>query len=89
MRKTDITLNDLKQVITGMCPIRIFINNILVWDDDDVDLTNMHSYQEALDAIAKNEKKFENIFLDPRYVLNINFEIVEHHHSIVRVATLQ
>ena len=88
MRETELTLFDLKQVITEMHPIKVFVNNILVWDDD-VDLTNMTSYAEAVEAIAENKKKYEDIFSKPNYVLAVNFEIVDYHHSIVRVTTFK
>ena len=88
MRETELTLFNLKRVITEMHPIKVFVNNILVWDDD-VDLTNMTSYTEAIEAMAKNEEKYNNIFSNPNYVLAVNFQIVDYHHSIVRVTTLK
>ena len=31
---TEVTIRDYAQVITEMCPIKLFLNDTLVWDDD-------------------------------------------------------
>jgi len=47
MKDSDLSLRDLKDDIDRMCPIRLYINDELVWDDfkDDIKILN-----DALDS---------------------------------------
>ena len=47
MRESELSLKDLKENIINMCPVRLYINDQLIWDDftDDVKICD-----EALDS---------------------------------------
>lgn len=45
--ESELTLKDLKENIDEMCPIRLYINDQLIWDDFTDDLA---IYDEALDS---------------------------------------
>jgi hypothetical protein len=47
MRESELSLRDLKDDIDRMCPVRLYINDKLIWDDfkDDIKVFN-----DALDS---------------------------------------
>lgn len=47
MRESELSLRDLKDDIDRMCPVRLYINDKLIWDDfkDDIKIFN-----DALDS---------------------------------------
>ncbi len=67
--ESNLTLRDLKENIDSMCPVRLYIDNQLIWDDfadDDIKI-----YDEALDS--------------DKIVACIVYEIADWHHSVVKV----
>lgn len=65
----ELTLDQLKEVITALCPIKVIING-RVWWDDDYDSINVY------DAIFTFKKYI---------VKEIKFKVVAHHHTIVKI----
>lgn len=68
---SSIMIKDIDSVIEAMCPVKIYINESLAWDDD---VDNLDIYDDILTK--------EDI------IINIYFEIVQFHHSIVYITTL-
>ena len=82
---SELTIRDLKMVITEMCPIKIVVDGVTVWDDN-VDLTNLSG--DAIEAsLGKNEEKYWDVVSSSKIVTNISFEIVSYHHSFVNITT--
>ena len=82
---SELTIRDLKMVITEMCPIKIVVDGVTVWDDN-VDLTNL-SDLEAARCLCKNKEKYWDVVSSSKIVTNISFEIVSYHHSFVNITT--
>lgn len=72
--QSEITIADLKKSIDSLCPIKIFIDGQLVWDDD-------------LDDIDALFKKYDDITTSKTIVATISVEIVSYHHSIIKITT--
>lgn len=75
-RYTEIRICDLKPVIDSMCPIRIFINRKLVWDD----CCRTVGIEETI-------KEYDEIMRKENLVRQLKFDIDEFHHSIVHIET--
>ena len=71
--ESDLTLRDLKESIDSMCPVRLYIDDQLIWDDfadDDIKI-----YDEALDS--------------DKIIACIVYETTDWHHSIAKITLKQ
>ena len=71
--------------IRNFSPIEIYIDNKLEWSDD-IDISNLDE-EEGYKLIRENKKKYQNVLSRHDLIKSISFEIVHHHHSIVRIET--
>lgn len=87
---------DLINQIDGFSPVRIFIDDVKVWDDDDFDITDIqetydpnHDYwiNEFNTRVAAHTGKFYSILAKEDYVIEITFKIVDFHHTEVYIKT--
>ena len=84
---TEIKLCDLADRIKEFNPIEIWVDNYLVWTDD-VDLINTTKAQADY-LLYLNQDQFRSTLARKDLVSSISFEIVMHHHSIVKIITKQ
>ena len=70
--QSEITLEELEPLINRMGLVQLIINDKVLWDDETDDLVDYH-------------KSFDAYKLG--IVKEINFTIVDHHHSIARITT--
>ena len=77
INNSSLRICDFSEIIQKTCPIKIFINNEVVWDDEAYDVSN---YQ---DSIAQ----YNEVLNREDIVLSITFDIVMFHHSIVYIET--
>lgn len=68
-KNSELTIKDISNLIHQFCPIQIYFNNVLVWDDDEGEI--------LFNEFFKWMSELENI------VYSIKFDIVQFHHSIV------
>ena len=77
INNSSLHICDFSETIQNLCPIKIFVNNELIWDDEVYDVSN---YQDSIikynEALARKD-----------IVLSITFNIVMFHHSIVYIET--
>ena len=80
-----MTIKEIKDAISFMKPIKIYINDELKWDDE-VDYTGLPDNQikEKYNHHVASYYKILNQELDVKF---IKFEIVQFHHSIVHIET--
>lgn len=71
---SEITILDLKPFIDSLCPIKIFIDGQVAWDDDSDDIDVLF-------------KKYDDVTTQKTIVATISFEVVSYHHSIVKITT--
>lgn len=74
---SELTIKDLSENITEMCPVRIFINDTIVWDDD---MDNELSRDELFE-------KYNVIMNRTDIVKSIVYKIIHLHHSEVYITT--
>ena len=79
MKVSEITVIDAWQMCRRFCPIEWYWNDELVWTDD----LNFEDYISPGMAIERYEEKHPEWSLSRVYDLKI--EIVDFHHSIVRM----
>lgn len=71
---SEITILDLKPFIDSLCPIKIFIDGQVAWDDDSDDIDSLF-------------KKYDDITTQKTIVATVSIEIVSYHHSIIKITT--
>lgn len=72
--QSEITIADLKKFIDSLCPVKIFVDGKLVWDDfaDDGELC----------------KRYDEVTTRKTLVATVSVEIVCYHHSIIYLNTV-
>lgn len=81
-RFTDLTIQDLQVEIDRMNPIKIYIDHELVWADD-VDMT-----EEGSESLWDEcNRQYAEILNRKDLVSSISYDIVDSHHSSVRIIT--
>lgn len=86
MNQSELTIKDLATRILTMQPITISVNGGDYFWSDDVDLTNVKTKDEV-DLIYNNLKERDKLLNLDLIVTNISFDIVDYHHSVVRITT--
>ena len=71
---SEITILDLKPLIDSLCPIKIFIDGQVAWDDDSDDIDSLF-------------KKYDDITTQKIIVATVSIEIVSYHHSVIKITT--
>lgn len=84
MNQSELTIKDLATRILAMQPITISVNGGEYFWSDDVDCTNVENDLELIYNNLKERDKLLNLDL---IVVNISFDIVDYHHTIVRITT--
>lgn len=93
---TSIRICDLKEQIDAFAPTRIFINGEIVWDDNDLDVTELMGYykvnhelwhEEFNSIVAACNENFDKVFERTELVENVIFKIVDYHHTEVYIET--
>lgn len=84
MNQSELTIKDLATRILTMQPITISVNGGDYFWSDDVDLTND---ENNLDLIYNNLKERDKLLNLDLIVTNISFDIVDYHHTVVRITT--
>lgn len=74
--KSTIRIKDITDIIENFCPIRIYVNDECVFDDDKV--------TQPI-AIDKEYAKSRELLKSEAYVNSIKFDICDFHHSIVYI----
>ena len=64
-----LTINNLRIIIEAFAPCQIYINKVLVWDDDDEEINSKELFNHII--------SLDNI------VYSIKVDIVHFHHSII------
>lgn len=72
-------------IIRSFSPIEIYIDNKLEWSDD-IDITGLDD-EEGYKVVRENKNKYKGVLSRHDLIKEINFEIVHHHHSIVKIKT--
>ena len=72
-------------IIRNFSPIKIYIDNKLEWSDD-IDITELDD-EEGYKVVRENKNKYKSVLSRHDLIKEISFEIVHHHHSIVRIKT--
>ena len=72
-------------IIRNFSPIEIYIDDKLEWSDD-IDITELDD-EEGYKVVRENKNKYKNVLSRHDLIKEISFEIVHHHHSIVRIKT--
>lgn len=85
--ESELTIKDLAENIRAMSPITISVNGGEYFWSDDVDLTNIDDSKEEKRLLEENMKQYYNILSLDKIVVNISYDIVDYHHSIVRITT--
>lgn len=72
--QSEITILDLKPFIDSLCPVKIFVDGKLVWDDfaDDGEIC----------------KRYDDVMTRQTLVAKVSVEIVSYHHSIIYLTTV-
>lgn len=86
MNQSELTIKDLATRILTMQPITISVNGGDYFWSDDVDLTNIKT-EDEVDLIYNNLKEREKLLNLDLIVTNISFDIVDYHHTVVRITT--
>lgn len=86
MNQSELTIKDLATRILAMQPIIISVNGGEYFWSDDVDLTNVKT-EDEVDLIYNNLKEREKLLNLDLIVTNISFDIVDYHHTVVRITT--
>lgn len=86
MNQSELTIKDLATRILTMQPITISVNGGDYFWSDDVDLTNVKT-EDEVDLIYNNLKEREKLLNLDLIVTNISFDIVDYHHTVVRITT--
>ena len=86
MNQSKLTIKDLATRILTMQPITISVNGGDYFWSDDVDLTNVKT-EDEIDLIYNNLKERDKLLNLDLIVTNISFDIVDYHHSVVRITT--
>ena len=86
MNQSELTIKDLATRILTMQPITISVNGGDYFWSDDVDLTNVKT-EDEIDLIYNNLKERDKLLNLDLIVTNISFDIVDYHHSVVRITT--
>ena len=86
MNQSELTIKDLATRILTMQPITISVNGGDYFWSDDVDLTNVKT-EDEVDLIYNNLKERDKLLNLDLIVTNISFDIVDYHHSVVRITT--
>lgn len=84
MNQSELTIKDLGTRILAMQPIIISVNGGDYFWSDDVDCTNA---KNSLDLIYDNLKERDKLLNLDLIVTNLSFDIVDYHHSVVRITT--
>ena len=84
MNQSELTIKDLATRILTMQPITISVNGGDFFWSDEVDITNA---KNPLEPIYNNLKERDTLLNLNLIVTNISFDIVHHHHTVVRITT--
>lgn len=79
-KNTEISLIDAISMVDNFCPIKIYYNNELVWDDDMAIGFGWVSLETALWSFKNKHPEWVNIVIH-----TIKIDIVDFHHSIIRL----
>lgn len=85
MKCSEITLHEAIKKLDVFCPIKIIFNGIVLYNDYDEDMIEIEDgvwgeNRLPIDVIPSRLWQFD------RYIVtDINIEIVQHHHSVVRM----
>ena len=83
-----LTIKDLAPQISAMAPIIISVNGGEYYWSDDLDLTHV-SDEEGNRLFKENIEQYHQILDLDLLVSNISYDIVDYHHSIVRITTVR
>lgn len=78
---TNLKISDLVDIIQNMAPVKIYLNDKIVFDDDLVDIDDLNTSHRELE-------KYENLLKSNKLVTSIKFDIVHLHHSICYITTI-
>ena len=78
---TSLKISDLVDIIQNMAPVKIYLNDKIVFDDDSVDIDDLSTSHRELE-------KYENLLKSNKLVTSIKFDIVHLHHSICYITTI-
>lgn len=78
---TSLKISDLVDIIQNMAPVKIYLNDKIVFDDDSVDIDDLRTSHRELE-------KYENLLKSNKLVTSIKFDIVHLHHSICYITTI-
>ena len=83
-----LTIKDLASQISAMAPVIISVNGGEYYWSDDIDLTHV-SDEEGNRLFKENIEQYHQILNLHFLVSNISYDIVDYHHSIVRITTIR
>lgn len=78
---TSLKISDLVDIIQNMAPVKIYLNDEIVFDDDSIDINDLSTSHRELE-------KYENLLKSNKLVTSIKFDIVHLHHSICYITTI-
>jgi hypothetical protein len=78
---TSLKISDLVDIIQNMAPVKIYLNNEIVFDDDSIDINDLNTSHRELE-------KYTNLLKSEKLVISIKFDIVHLHHSICHITTI-
>lgn len=85
---SELTIKELAPQISAMAPVIISVNGGEYYWSDDIDLTHV-SDEEGNRLFKENIEQYHQILKLDLLVSNISYDIVDYHHSIVRITTRQ
>ena len=84
--RSDIRIKDIRGVILRMGAIRIYVDGVKLWDDEDCDLTDL-TEEDALAVMDRHLAEKNAVLSREDLVYSVNFRIVEFDHSECRITT--
>lgn len=85
---SELTIKDLAPQISAMAPVIVSVNGGEYYWSDDLDSTHV-SNEEWNRLFKENIEQYHQILNLDLLVSNISYDIVDYHHSIVRITTRQ
>jgi hypothetical protein len=77
---TEISFMDALSMTNNFCPIKIYYNNKLVWDDDLSESEGWMLLSEAIEKFKAKHPEWQQIMIH-----TIKVDIVSFHHSIIHL----
>lgn len=84
--RSGIRIKDIRDEILRMGVIRIYVDGVKLWDDEDCDLTDL-TEEDAMIVIDRHFAEENAVLSREDLVYSVNFRIVEFDHSECRITT--